>query len=194
MRAALYARFSTELQRRESIEDQLRACRAWCERTGLEVVAEYEDAAISGASMSNRPGLQALVAAAQGRRFDVVVTEALDRLSRSQGDVATLFEDLRCYGVGIRTLAEGEVEEMAIGLKGTMNALLREIGRKTRRGMVGVAQAGRRTYGYSIKREIDEKESTLRACGGSTRLRPKWCATSSPAMRPEPRRGALPLI
>ena len=162
MRAALYARFSTELQRRESIEDQLRACRAWCSRSGLEVVAEYEDAAISGASMSKRPGLKALVVAAQARRFDVVVTEALDRLSRSQGDVATLFEDLRYMGVGIRTLAEGEVEEMAVGLKGTMNALLlREIGRKTRRGMVGVAQAGRhaggRTYGYRAKREIDDK-------------------------------------
>ena len=162
MRAALYARFSTELQRRESIEDQLRACRAWCVKAGLEVVAEYEDAAISGASMANRPGLKALVADAHARRFDVVVTEALDRLSRSQGDVATLFEDLRYMGVGIRTISEGEIEEMAVGLKGTMNALLlREIGRKTRRGMVGVAQAGRhaggRTYGYRIKREIDDK-------------------------------------
>ena len=161
MRAALYARFSTELQRRESIEDQLRACRAWCAQSGLEVMAEFEDAAISGASMANRPGLRRLISEAEAGRFDVVVTEALDRLSRSQGDVATLFEDLRFIGVSIRTIAEGEIEEMAVGLKGTMNALfLRETGRKTRRGMVGVAREGRhaggKVYGYRIKRELRE--------------------------------------
>ena len=83
MRAALYARFSTDLQRAESIADQLAACRAFCAQNGLTVVAAYEDAAISGASMANRPGLAALKQAARGGAFDVVVTEALDRLSRS---------------------------------------------------------------------------------------------------------------
>ena len=139
MRAALYARFSTDLQRAESIADQLTACRTYCARNGLTVVSSFEDAAISGASMANRPGLAALKQAARGGSFDVVVTEALDRLSRSQGDVATLFEDLRHQGVGIRTISEGEVEDLAIGLKGTMNALfLRETARKTKRGMIGV--------------------------------------------------------
>ncbi len=140
------------LQRRESIEDQLRACRAWCAQTGLEVVAEFEDAAISGASMANRPGLRRLISEAEAGRFNVVVTEALDRLSRSQGDVATLYEDLRFIGVSIRTIAEGEIEEMAVGLKGTMNALfLRETGRKTRRGMVGVAREGRHAGGKGLR-------------------------------------------
>jgi site-specific DNA recombinase len=160
LRAALYARFSTDLQRSESIADQLATCRAYCAQHDLSVVAEYEDAAISGASMANRPGLADLVQAARAGLFDVLVTEALDRLSRSQGDVATLFEDLRFYGVAIRTISEGEVEELAIGLKGTMNALfLRETARKTRRGMVGVAKEGRhaggRVYGYRIKRDFD---------------------------------------
>ena len=167
MRAALYARFSTDLQRAESIADQLTACRAYCARNGLTVVAAYEDAAISGASMANRPGLAELKQAGRAGGFDVVVTEALDRLSRSQGDVATLFEDLRHYGVGIRTISEGEVEELAIGLKGTMNALfLRETARKTKRGMVGVAQEGRhaggRVYGYRLKRELDAKGELTR--------------------------------
>ena len=161
MRAALYARFSTDMQRSESIADQLAACRAFCAQSGLAVAHEYEDAAISGASMANRPGLADLIRGARGGLFDVVVTEALDRLSRSQGDVATLFEDLRHYGVSIRTISEGEVEELAIGLKGTMNALfLRETARKTRRGLAGVAKEGRhaggRVYGYKIKRELDE--------------------------------------
>ena len=167
MRAALYARFSTDLQRAESIVDQLNACRTYCAQNGLTVVAAYEDAAISGASMANRPGLASLKQAARGGAFDVVVTEALDRLSRSQGDVATLFEDLRHHGVAIRTISEGEVEELAIGLKGTMNALfLRETARKTKRGMVGVAQEGRhaggRVYGYRILRELDAKGEVAR--------------------------------
>ena len=160
MRAALYARFSTDLQRAESIADQLATCRVFCEQNSLVVTHEYEDAAISGASMANRPGLASLIRDARAGLFDVVVTEALDRLSRSQGDVATLFEDLRHYGVSIRTISEGEVEELAIGLKGTMNALfLRETARKTRRGLAGVAKEGRHTggrvYGYKIKRELD---------------------------------------
>ena len=160
MRAALYARFSTDLQRAESIADQLATCRVFCEQSSLVVTHEYEDAAISGASMANRPGLASLICDARAGLFDVVVTEALDRLSRSQGDVATLFEDLRHYGVSIRTISEGEVEELAIGLKGTMNALfLRETARKTRRGLAGVAKEGRHTggrvYGYKIKRELD---------------------------------------
>lgn len=161
MRAALYARYSTDMQRSESIADQLAACRSFCEREGLDVVDEFHDAALSGASMANRPGLSKLLRVARDEAFDVVVTEALDRLSRSQGDIATLFEDLRFLGISIRTISEGEVEELAIGLKGTMNALLlREIGRKTRRGLVGVAKEGRhaggRVYGYRANRQFDE--------------------------------------
>ena len=67
----------------EFIADQIGACRAFCAGYGLEVVAEFEDAAISGALTANRPGLADLRRAAEAERFDVVVTEALDRLSRS---------------------------------------------------------------------------------------------------------------
>lgn len=68
--------------------------------------------------MANRPGLAALKQAARGGAFDVVVTEALDRLSRSQGDVATLFEDLRHQGVGICTISEGRSRNSPSALKG----------------------------------------------------------------------------
>gem|GEM_PF-4479058 len=50
LRAALYARFSTDLQRDASIEDQLRSCRAFATKQGIEVVEVYSDRAISGAS------------------------------------------------------------------------------------------------------------------------------------------------
>lgn len=146
MRAALYARFSTEMQSAASITDQLYACRRYAERIGAAVVAEFDDAAISGASAVNRPGLQDLLRSAEAGNFDVVIAEALDRLSRSQADIAILYEDLRSWGVRINTVSRGEAEEMAIGLEGTMNALqLRDIGRKTKRGLSGVARAGRHT-------------------------------------------------
>ena len=167
MRVALYARYSSDLQNAASIQDQLAACRTYVARMDGQVVATFEDAAISGASLANRPGLQTLMRDAEQRRFDVVVCEALDRLSRSQADVAAVFEDLRFHGVGIRTLAEGEVSELHVGLKGTMNALqLQEIGRKTRRGLQGVARSGRHTggrvYGYTIRREFDASGEPIR--------------------------------
>ncbi|WP_456305957.1 recombinase family protein [Gluconobacter cerinus] len=60
---------------------------------------------------------------AQRGEFTVVLAEALDRISRDQADVATLFKHLKFAGVKIVTLAEGEISELHVGLKGTMNAL-----------------------------------------------------------------------
>ena len=160
MRAALYARFSSDLQKQTSIEDQFVACRAFAARQGIEIVDVYMDAAISGASTANRPGFLSMVRAAKRGEFNVVICEALDRLSRSQADIAAIFEDLRFHGVAIRTISEGAVDELHIGLKGTMNALyLQETRKKTRRGMEGVVRDGRHTggrvYGYAIRREFN---------------------------------------
>ncbi len=46
---ALYARYSTDRQDARSIDDQLRRCRAHAASHGFRVIAEYKDAAISGA-------------------------------------------------------------------------------------------------------------------------------------------------
>jgi site-specific DNA recombinase len=122
MRAAIYARFSTALQREASIEDQVRLCRERAERESLRLVEVFSDRAISGASML-RPGLQAMLEGARAGRFDVIIAEALDRLSRDQADVAALYKRLSFAGVAIITLAEGEISELHVGLKGTMNQL-----------------------------------------------------------------------
>ncbi|HEY2178076.1 MAG TPA: recombinase family protein [Caulobacteraceae bacterium] len=154
MRAALYGRFSSDLQNPGSIADQARVCRAHAARIGASVVAEYSDAAISGAAAVNRPGLQQLLADAAAGGFDVVIAEALDRLSRSLADMAAIHDDLVAAGVAISTVAEADVGLLHIGLKGTMNALfLEELGRKTRRGIEGALMAGRLPgqppYGYA---------------------------------------------
>ena len=74
------------------------------------------------------------MAEAEKRTFDLVVTEALDRLSRDQETIAGIFKRLRYVSVGIFTLADGEVSDIYVGLKGTMSALfLADLAQKTRR-------------------------------------------------------------
>src|SRR5215831_15445349 len=161
MRAVIYARYSSDLQRAASIEDQVRLCRERIEHEGWSLVYTYSDAAMSGASRL-RPGYQKLLEDARRSEFDVVVAEALDRLSRDQEDVAGLYKQLGFAGVKLVTLAEGEISELHVGLKGTMNALfLKDLAAKTRRGLRGRVEQGRSggglCYGYDVVREADAR-------------------------------------
>jgi DNA invertase Pin-like site-specific DNA recombinase len=61
MRAAVYARYSTDLQSAASIEDQIRLCRERVEKENGVIVDIYSDYAISGSSVRNRPGMRALL-------------------------------------------------------------------------------------------------------------------------------------
>ncbi|WP_333781677.1 recombinase family protein [Hoeflea prorocentri] len=170
-RVAFYARYSSDNQNAASIEDQFRLCREQAEREGWTVAATYQDAAISGASVTLRPGMQALLQEAQAGRFDVVLAEALDRISRDQADVATLFKHLRFAGVEIVTVAEGAISELHVGLKGTMNALfLKDLAAKTHRGLRGRVEQGKSggglCYGYDVVKDLDTNGEPLR--GGRT--------------------------
>lgn len=160
-RAVIYARYSSDLQREESIEDQIRLCKEKASHMGWEVVEAYSDAAISGSRLPNRPGISALLDNARGRhrQFEIVIAEALDRLSRDQEDIAGIFKRLGHLDIRIHTLAEGDISELHVGLKGTMNALfLKDLASKVRRGQRGRAEAHRAagglSYGYRVVREI----------------------------------------
>jgi site-specific DNA recombinase len=98
-RTAIYARFSTELQNERSIDDQTALCRSYAERNGLSVVAIYDDRARSGASIYGRDGLMRLMDAARDGKFDLVLVEALDRLSRDQEDPAGIWKRLNFLGI-----------------------------------------------------------------------------------------------
>ena len=143
MRAVIYARYSTDLQREASIEDQVRICRQADRAGGLGADCDLQRCGTSGASRL-RPGYQKLLEDARTGVFDVVVAEALDRLSRDQEDVAALYKQLRFQGIRLITLAEGEISELHVGLKGTMNALfLKDLALKVHRGLEGrVRRAG----------------------------------------------------
>lgn len=166
-RVALYARYSSDNQSESSIDDQFRLCRLQAMRERWEVAGTYRDAAISGASTILRTGIQQLVRDAQRGLFEVVLAEALDRISRDQADVASLFKHLRFAGVRIVTLAEGEISELHVGLKGTMNALfLKDLAMKTHRGLRGRVEKGKAggglCYGYRVVKKTDSGGEPIR--------------------------------
>ena len=166
MKVAIYARYSSDNQRDASIADQFRMCRLHAEKQGWTIVEEYSDHAISGASLL-RPGVQALISDATRGRFDLVLAEAMDRLSRDQEDIAGLFKRMSFSDVKIFTLSEGEVSHLHVGLKGTMNALfLKDLADKTRRGQRGRVEAGKsgggNAYGYDVVKKLDGNGEPIR--------------------------------
>ena len=166
MKVAIYARYSSDNQRDASIADQFRLCRLHAEKQGWRVIEEYSDHAISGASMI-RPGIQALMADAMRGRFDLILAEAMDRISRDQEDIAGIFKRMSYADVKIVTLSEGEVTHLHVGLKGTMNAIfLKDLADKTRRGQRGRVEAGKsgggNAYGYDVVKKLDARGEPIR--------------------------------
>jgi DNA invertase Pin-like site-specific DNA recombinase len=165
-RAAIYARYSSDLQSPTSIEDQIRLCQERVRADGAQIIQSYTDHAISGASLV-RPGIQMLLQDAADGKFDVVYAEALDRLSRDQEDIAGVFKRLNFADVKIITISEGVVSELHIGLKGTMNAMyLTDLRQKIRRGLRGKVENGKSAgglpYGYEVVKTFDSSGELLR--------------------------------
>jgi site-specific DNA recombinase len=177
--AFIYARYSSDLQNAASIEDQVRLCKEHLDKDQIKVRDVFVDRAISGSALQTRAGIKALLEEVARGGVDVVIAEALDRLSRDQEDIARIYKRLCFAQVKLMTLAEGEINELHIGLKGTMNALfLKDLAHKTRRGQRGRVELGKipggKSYGYRLlpslnddgtvnrgEREIIEEEATV---------------------------------
>lgn len=172
MRAALYARYSTDRQSESSTADQLRQARERCAREGWHVVAEHADDAVSGSTpVALRPGGRALLADALAGRIDVLVLEGLDRLSREVGEAETVTKRLEHRGVRIVGLADG-YDSHAAGRKvlriarGLVNELyLDDLACKTRRGLQGQLARGYHVggvcYGYRSQPSADGRGRVL---------------------------------
>ena len=150
MRAAIYARSSSENQRPESTEDQVRACRTHAAaKTHLVVLEDhiYTDQAMSGAN-PDRPGLTALRAAAQRHSFDVVLVGDLSCLARDNALMLLVLNDLRYAGVRVISVADhldtsDENALLGIQVRGVFNELaLSDLKKKTHRGQLGQKQRG----------------------------------------------------
>ena len=171
LRVAIYTRYSSDLSRDASIDDQLHRCHTHATASDWQVVGTFADRALSGATLL-RPGYQDMMQAVRTGGIDVVLAEALDRLSRDQEDIAALFKRLRFIDVRLITVAEGEIGELHIGLKGTMNALyLKDLADKTRRGLVGRIRKGRSAgglcYGYDVVAGEERGGRTINETGAA---------------------------
>jgi DNA invertase Pin-like site-specific DNA recombinase len=156
MRAALYARVSTQNKGQETANQllQLREC---CHAQNLSTIVEYEDHESGG--KSERTAFQQMLRDAAARRFDILFFWSLDRLTR-EGTLATLkyLELLESYGVRWRSLTEpwidsaGPFRDVIISLLASLAKQERvRISERVRAGLTRARQYGTRS-GRSIGR------------------------------------------
>lgn len=169
LRAAIYARYSTDRQRETSIDDQVRVAAARAAAAGWTVVARHTDQGISGSvPVALRPGGKALLADVLAGRIDVLVLEGLDRLSRELGEAELVTKRLEHRGIRIVGVADG-YDSAAQGRKvmriarGLVNELyLDDLRHKTHRGLAGQFErgfsAGGRCYGYTTREAAGGRE------------------------------------
>jgi site-specific DNA recombinase len=175
VRAVSYARYSSEKQSGESIEDQHRVCARLAERHGFTVVECFSDAAISGGT-SARPAYQRMLTAARQGAFDAIIAEDTSRLWRNLAEQAPRLAELADLGVDVVT-HDLDTRTESAGMLGAVlgassEAYRKEIGRRTRRGLEGRARqgktAGGHSFGYRAAKdtntgqvEIDEAEAEV---------------------------------
>ena len=105
MKAVIYARYSSDSQREESIEGQIRECSDYAERNGITILAHYIDRALS-ARTADRPEFQRMIADSETQIFDLVLVWKLDRFSRDRYDSAHYKHILKKNGVRVISVKE----------------------------------------------------------------------------------------
>ena len=162
MKAVIYARYSSDSQREESIEGQLRECAAFAEKNGITVLRHYIDRAYS-AKTDNRPEFQSMIKDSGKRLFDIVIVWKLDRFARNRYDSARYKATLKKNGVKVVSATE-VISEGAEGiilesvLEGYAEYYSADLSEKVVRGMTDNAlkckfNGGMMPIGYVIDAE-----------------------------------------
>ena len=105
MKAVIYARYSSDNQREESIEGQLRECMEFAEKSGITVIGNYIDRALS-AKTDNRPEFQKMIKDSYRKVFDSVIVWKVDRFARNRYDSAYYKNILKKSGVKVISAKE----------------------------------------------------------------------------------------
>ena len=169
MRCACYARYSSDLQRSTSIEDQLAVARRYADEHGWVILEDhvYVDAGISGAAIAGRAGLEALLAAAalSPPPFEVLLVDDSSRVSRDLADAIRIMQQLTFQGVRLIYVSQGidsanEQAEPLAAMHGIMDSFYRkEMAAKIKRGLAGQLSrgfaTGSITYGYRTVPVVD---------------------------------------
>ena len=172
MKAVIYARYSSDNQREESIEGQLRDCMQYAEYNDIQVVGSYIDRAMS-AKTDNRPNFQQMIKDSTKRLFDVIIVWKLDRFARNRFDSAYYKNILKKNGVRVISAKES-ISEGAEGiilesvLEGYAEYYSVELAEKVNRGMTdnalkAMSNGGITPLGYYLDDEqhlqIDERKA-----------------------------------
>ena len=162
MTAVIYARYSSDNQREESIEGQIRECTAYAEKNGITIVKHYIDRAIS-AKTDNRPEFQQMIKDSDKTLFDIVLVWKLDRFARNRYDSARYKTQLKKNGVKLMSATEiisegpeGIILESV--LEGYAEYYSADLAEKVVRGQTenilkGRCNGGRGTFGYTLDSE-----------------------------------------
>ena len=172
-RAVLYARFSSDNQREESIEAQLRAMHDYCKRNCIVIIQEYCDRAKS-ATTDDRPEFLKMITASKSGDFDFAIVHKLDRFSRNRYDSAFYKRELKKNGVQLLSVLEqmdDSPESIILEsvLEGMSEYYSKNLAREVMKGMRESAMACRYVggwvpYGFRVDKEthkyiIDEYEA-----------------------------------
>lgn len=163
MRCAIYARYSSDLQRESSVEDQIRNCREFAKRQGWIILENYvrSDQAVSGAALAGRDALLFLVEEAKKkpRPFDRLLVDDTSRLARNVVDGLKIIEGLQYVGVFFTAVSQGidseqKTARQLLTLHGMMDEqFLSGLADKVHRGQEGrVLQGlhpGGKCFGYT---------------------------------------------
>jgi len=162
MTAVIYARYSSDNQREESIEGQIHECTAYAEKNGITIVKHYIDRAIS-AKTDNRPEFQQMIKDSDKKLFDIVLVWKLDRFARNRYDSARYKTQLKKNGVKLMSATEiisegpeGIILESV--LEGYAEYYSADLAEKVVRGQTenilkGRCNGGRGTFGYTLDSE-----------------------------------------
>ena len=162
MNGVIYARYSSDNQREESIDGQLRECKAFAEKNGIRIIDSYIDRALS-AKTDNRPQFQQMIKDSSKGLFDVVIVWKLDRFARNRYDSAHYKNILKKNTVkvisateAISSGAEGIILESV--LEGMAEYYSVELAEKINRGLTENAlkckyNGGSLALGYRIDNE-----------------------------------------
>ena len=152
----LYCRYSSHSQREVSIDQQIKECRAFAERNGIEVIKIYDDRAMTGTN-DRRPKFQQMLSEAERMQYQYVIVYSLDRFARDRYDSAVYKRQLKQHGKKVLSATENISDDptgilMESLLEGLAEYYSKELSRKIRRGMDDNAEKclanGSLPYGY----------------------------------------------
>lgn len=188
MKAVIYARYSSDRQTEQSIDGQMRECREFAEKNGIQIIGTYIDRAVSGKSADHRTEFQKMIADSSGKNFQAVLVYKLDRFARNRYDSAVYKAKLKRNGVKVISAKENITDSPeGIILEGLLEAMdeyySAELSRKCKRGIregiiKGHNMGGAVLYGYKRENKrfvIDEATAPavkqvfeMYACGNYT--------------------------